>query len=105
MIKMIDGISVEMTDAEVKEFLKNQQQYASKVPQIITIRQAKLALLDAGLLDTVNTAISKASRNVQIEWEYAKDVERTWPTLLEVQTSLGLTDKQIDDLFVLASTK
>lgn len=76
----------------------------SKVPTTISIRQAKLALLQAGLLDDVEAAIAQADRAIQIEWEYAIEFKRDWPTLLALQPILGLTDRQIDDLFVLAST-
>ena len=73
-----------------------------QVPQVVTIRQAKLALLQVGLLDDVDAAVAQADRSTQIEWEYATEVKRVWPTLLNLQTALGLTDSQIDDLFVLA---
>ncbi len=74
------------------------------VPQEVTMRRARLALHSAGLLDAVEAAVAAASRAVQIEWEFAGTVNRTWPTLLALQTPLGLTDQQIDDLFTLAAT-
>lgn len=70
------------------------------VPQVITIRQAKLVLLAAGLLDDVDAAVSAADRTTQIEWEYATEVKRDWPTLMAMQASLGLSDSQIDQLFI-----
>lgn len=73
------------------------------VPQVITIRQAKLALLAAGLLDDVDAAVSAADRATQIEWEYATEVRRDWPTLTAVQAVAGLTDEQVDGLFIAAS--
>ena len=72
-----------------------------QVPQVITIRQAKLALLAAGLLDDVDVAVAQADRRAtQIEWEYATEIRRDWPTLLVMQTALGLTDEQVDQLFI-----
>lgn len=70
------------------------------VPQVITIRQAKLVLLSAGLLDDVDVAVSQAPRSTQIEWEYATEVNRTWPTLLALQSILNLSDSEIDNLFI-----
>jgi len=70
------------------------------VPQTLTMRQAKLVLLDAGLLDYVNAAVSKADEATRIEWEYATEVSRTWPTLVAMATALGLDDFQLDQLFV-----
>ena len=74
-----------------------------QVPQVVTIRQAKLALLQAGLLDDVDAAIAQADRATQIEWEYATEVHRNWPTLLGVKDVVGLTDEQVDGLFIQAA--
>lgn len=76
----------------------------SRVPRSVTSRQAKLALLQAGILDDVEAAIASASRAVQIEWEYATEFDRDWPTLAAMQAALGLSDQQLDELFVNAST-
>lgn len=74
-----------------------------QVPQVITIRQAKLALLAAGLLDDVDAAVAAADRATQIEWEYATEVHRSWPTLTAVQAVAGLTDEHVDSLFIAAA--
>ena len=70
------------------------------VPQVITIRQAKLALLAAGLLDDANTAVANADRATQIEWEYATEVNRTWPTLVSLAAAMGISDAVLDNLFI-----
>jgi hypothetical protein len=70
------------------------------VPQVITIRQAKLVLLAAGLLDDVDAAVAQADRATQIEWEYATEVNRDWPTLIYLATSMGLSDTVLDGLFI-----
>lgn len=75
----------------------------AQVPQVITIRQAKLALLAAGLLDEVDAAVAGSDRATQIEWEYATEVHRSWPTLTAVQAVAGLTDAQVDGLFIAAA--
>ena len=75
----------------------------SKVPQVITIRQARLALLAAGLLDNVDAAVAAGDRTAQIEWEYVTELRRDWPTLVGLASVLGLTDLQVDELFVIAS--
>lgn len=63
------------------------------------MRQARLALLGAGLLDDVEAVISAAGRVAQIEWEYAAVVDRSNPAVAAVQQQQALTDAQIDDLF------
>lgn len=69
------------------------------VPQVLTARQAKLVLHAAGLLDDVDTAVAAADRATQIEWEYATEVRRDWPTLVAMADALGLTGEQLDGLF------
>ena len=73
------------------------------VPQSVSIRQACQALEEAGLLDDIEAAIAAAPRTVQIDWQRATSVDRSWPTLLAVQAQMGLTDEQIDALFVRAA--
>ena len=73
------------------------------VPASVTMRQARLALLGAGLLDTVETAIAGAGPAAAIEWEYAGDVQRSAGLVPAMATALGMTDKQIDALFIAAA--
>lgn len=65
----------------------------------VTMRQARLALLKAGLLDDVGAVIAAAGREAQLEWEYAAVVDRSNSAVAAVQQQQGLTDAQIDDLF------
>lgn len=90
--------------AEVEANIQPADPILVQVPQAITIRQAKLALLSAGLLDDVDAAIAQADRTTQIEWEYATEVHRNWPTLRSVQGAVGLTDEQVDELFIRAAS-
>jgi hypothetical protein len=73
------------------------------VPQQVTMRQARLELLKRELLDDVELVISAAGREAQIQWEYASVVERNNPVIAIVQQQQGLTDAQIDDLFIEAA--
>ena len=72
------------------------------VPQVITMRQARLQLLEAGLLDDVEALVA-LDRKSQIEWEYANEVYRQSPLITSIKEAMSLTDKQIDDMFVAAS--
>jgi len=74
------------------------------IPLTVSMRQARLALSQAGLLATVNTNMQSASEADQIEWEYATTVERYSPLVLNMATALSLTETQLDDLFKLAGT-
>ena len=76
---------------------------AATVPSVVTMRQARLALHNAGLLQAVNDTVAAAGGVAAIEWEYAQEVRRDWPTLLALQGAIGLSDAQIDALFVAAA--
>lgn len=76
----------------------------SGVPQTVTMRQARLALLASGLLDDVTAAVAGAGEAAKIEWEYASDVSRNAMLIQTLGGALGLTDEQLDGLFVLAAT-
>lgn len=73
------------------------------IPQIVTMRQARLALLAAGLLDAVEVAISEAGPAARIEWEYAQEVQRHYGLVPLMAAALDMTDTQIDILFVQAA--
>lgn len=78
------------------------------VPKSVTMRQARLALLKANLLDSVETAISAIPDTVQqkaakIEWEYAQTVDRDSPFTQQLASGLNLTSEQLDILFLEAS--
>lgn len=70
----------------------------------ITPRQARLALLRAGLLQTVEAAFAQLPEPdktaASIEWEYATTIERGSPLVARFGPILGLTEAQIDELFV-----
>lgn len=72
---------------------------------VVTMRQARLALLAAGLLDAVEAAVADAGRAVQIEWEYATVVERRSPLVAAIAAGLGLDDAAIDALFADAASR
>lgn len=73
------------------------------VPEVVTMRQARLALLGAGLLAQVNTAVANMpgaeGDAARIEWEYAQEVRRDSPLVVALSEILGLTSAQLDDLF------
>ena len=74
------------------------------IPQSVTMRQARLALLQAGLLDKATKAVAGAGPAAQIEWEYSSDVGRNAALVQALSGALGLTDEQLDGLFVVAAT-
>lgn len=77
---------------------------ANAVPQQVTMRQACLALENAGILDEVEALVATLPRPYQIEWQRASTVERDNMLVEVVRAQQGMTVQQIDDLFVLAAT-
>lgn len=73
---------------------------APLVPNSITMRQARLALLNAGLLASVNAGIGAMPEAVQIEWEYAATVDRASPLVATLASALSLSSAALDLLFV-----
>ena len=74
----------------------------------VTMRQARLALLQQGLLTQVNNAVASMpgaqGDAVRIEWEFSSTVERNRPFVNSLSDALGLTSIQLDNLFKLAAT-
>lgn len=74
---------------------------------VVTMRQARLALLHEGLLQSADQAIAAMSgvegETARIEWGYAGTVERSSPLVGAIGQLLGLDDAALDDLFALAA--
>ena len=79
-----------------------------QVPVKVTMRQARLALLSAGLLDDVEDAINAlpepSRRAARIEWDFSSEVFRDRDFVTMLGTTLGLTDEEMDQLFITAAT-
>jgi hypothetical protein len=90
------------TPDEIAE-IEAQRNAPSPVPRRVTRRQARLALLNAGLLDAVEAAIAKAPPAVRITYEDATEWWRDDPLIASFSVSLGLTTEQVDNLFLEAS--
>ena len=95
----IDGVLGVFVQADWETLWADEMRARNPVPQQVTMRQARLALLSAGLLDDVEMVIAAAGRAAQLEWEYAAVADRSNPAVAIVQQQKALTDAQIDDLF------
>ncbi len=78
------------------------------IPQEVTMRQGKLALLHFGLLETVDQIIASMpgiqGKAARIEWDYASIINRSSALVTTLLPLLGLSEDQIDELFSLAAT-
>jgi hypothetical protein len=72
-------------------------------PESVSMRQARLALLSAGLLDTVEAAIAALDgaegKAARIEWEFATEVRRDNALFEALAEQLSLTSGDLDSLF------
>lgn len=78
------------------------------VPASVSMRQGRKALASVGLLGAVDAAITSiadpAQRiDAQIEWEYATEIRRESPLIASLGPALGLSEAQIDSLFIAAA--
>lgn len=98
----IDGVLGFYSQADFEQMQSDEAN--TRKPKVLTMRQARLALLNAGLLATVSDAISilpgAEGDAARIEWEFAQEVRRDNALFGSMATVLGLTDEQVDALFV-----
>ena len=81
----------------------------SPIPQVVTRRQAKQALLINGKLSLVQPAIDAIAdaaqkAMIQIEWDDSQEFQRNRFSVIAIGSAIGLNSAQLDDLFVLAAT-
>ena len=72
------------------------------VPQTITRRQGRVALMQAGKLDAAEAIVKAGGLAAQIEYE-AATWERTNEYLQQIWALLGGSDTELDALFILAA--
>jgi len=79
--------------------------YQESVPREITIRQAVLALRESGYLAAVETWVTTLEGELEIYWKRSQTVRRDHAFVESARIELGLTQQQMDGLFILAATK
>jgi hypothetical protein len=95
-----------MSNIDFWQVLTKQDQEQAAIPVSVTPAQAKIALYEAGLLDQVETLVADYPyRPVSIWWTSALAFERGHAYLQAIGYELGLTDEEIDALFIAASKK
>ena len=124
LIKRLDGESNDiayayLTDEEAETYsdltLVSQEEIEELgdvvkilIPESISKRQAKQQLLLDGKLDQVKEVIDSIPDETermmaQLYWDESTEFERNHPTLVELGTALGLTEAELDIMFINAS--
>lgn len=76
---------------------------APGVPESVALWQARAILAQQGLLDNANAAVAASDDPVlKAVWEYGNHISRSSPGLIALGATLGMSDAQIDALFVAA---
>jgi hypothetical protein len=101
MKKMVDGVLMDMTPEDEAALAA----LPSPTPLImpVTKTQALIALQRAGKLDAVKAAVATDPEN-QIWFDTAQTWHRDNPRIQALAPAVGLTSKDLDDLFTLAAT-
>jgi len=105
VLEFSNGASVlrDATAAEIASMEPNRR----VVPQEVSMRQARLALLARGVLGQVDAAInslpSPDGEAARIEWDYSSVVARNSPLVVMMGAALGLDDDALDELFINAA--
>lgn len=76
-----------------------------QVPQTVSRFQARAALHIAGLLDQVNTLMADPETPMlsRLAWQDAQEFRRQSPTVLTMAAALGLSEEDVDNLFITAA--
>ena len=110
---IVDGVDYALDTAPLSDAERAEAEGADApppppVPSVVTMRQARLALLGAGLLPLVDAAIaalpSPQREAALIEWDYSSEVHRDRAFVLTLAAALGLSAEQLDALFVVAAS-
>lgn len=94
--------SVKITDAEAEAL---RPVPAPVVPQVVSRFQARAALHLAGLLDDVEALMTAPDTPAlaKLAWADAQEFERRSPTIAALAGAVGLTEQDIDALFITAA--
>jgi hypothetical protein len=99
-------ITVQIGGAVVQMLPDSPQPDPALSTQRVTMKQARLALLQANRLAQVEAVIASLSEpdksRALIEWEYSATIERDNPVLLQIAAAIAMPDQEIDDLFTVA---
>lgn len=76
----------------------------AQVPASVSPRQIRQALTRAALRSSVESAVSSGDQDLKDWWEFATAFERSNPHVVDMGAALGVTERQLDDLWTLAGS-
>ena len=80
--------------------------YKPPIPSSVSRFQARAALYQAGLLESVDAVMKDPATDflARLAWEDASEFYRSSPYVTTIGAGLGLSSEQLDDLFRFAAT-
>jgi len=85
----------------------HQQELRARLPQSASPMRIRLALLEMGLLEQIQTYVESleepAKSKVQILWEYSTTIQKNHPAIQKLAANVGLDQDTLDQIFVVAS--
>jgi hypothetical protein len=96
-----DDVTKDETYSETEPVLKTPD------PIVVKMHQARLALLQAGLLKKANKFFADSpgadGEAARIEWEFLPEIRRDQPSILTMAAALELSDEWLDEFFIKAA--
>ena len=104
---LIDGTGANIGDTWTGKAFVPPRPAVAPIPDVVPMRNARLALYSAGLLADVEAFIA-AMEGIEgdlarIDWSTALTVRRDSPLVAELMVLLNITSDQIDALFIAAA--
>lgn len=100
-----DATEYEAMIAEVEANIVPSTPEPIVIPQVVSPLQARLALNEMGLRQAVEDAVAVATQDSKDFYEFALEWKRDNVQLKAMATSLGMTSIDLDNFFMLASSK
>ena len=101
---LVDGICVQTWNVVALTAEEIEANRLAKIPAAVTPRQYRRALIQTGLLDTVNAFIATQPIEVKTDWEYATEIRRDYPGWDMFAAAVGKTPTDVDNIFMLAAS-
>lgn len=91
--------NIESNILDEANILKREKELKIKRSASLSPRQARLILLSNNILDDIEAMLS-TDRAMQIWWEYSLEIKRDNEHIINAGRLLGLSDEQLDTMFV-----
>jgi hypothetical protein len=99
VVRLSDGTYLSIDDPTYQEWVALGNSPCVPIPDI-SPRQFRQGLNSIGLRLTVETTIATLDQNIKDWYEYAQTFQHNHPVLLAMAQTLGISQEQIDTLFL-----